>query len=137
MTDAQVIVFPDGHTAGSYKVHFDKVKKELIPDILDQIPDQIMTLLPDTFNLYIEGDFTVIENEISVPEKLDSLEVGNIALQPLIGEVSNETRAQIFDYAERIYKQIPELMIHSLKTNAAGNFEISAYMPTQLVLTHK
>ena len=135
--DAQMKVFPDGHSAGSYKVRFDKIKQELIPDIAGQIPDELARLLPDTFNLYMEGDFEIRENEVYVPDKLARLEAGDVPLQPVIGDLSDSDRDVVFDYAERIYKQIPDLMIHTLKINAEGNFEVDVYMPTQVTVTKK
>lgn len=136
--DAQMKTFPDGSSAGSYKVRFDKIKEELIPDLVDQIPAAISAVLPDTFNLYMEGSFEIIENEVSVPDKLDKLEVGGVPMQPLIGDITEEARATVFDYAERLYKEVvPGLIIHKLKINSDGNFDISVYMPTEVTATAK
>lgn len=135
--DVQFKTYTDGSSAGSYKVHFDKIKEELIADVVSQIPSAVTNMLPDTFNLYTEGTFEIKENEIIVAKKLDRLDVGVVPLQPVIGDISDETRSVIYDYVERIYKQIPDLKIHVLKINSAGNFEISAYMPTRVTLTDK
>jgi hypothetical protein len=139
--DVQVKVLAGGRTAGSYRVRFDKIKTELIPDVADMIPKAISRYLPNTFNLYMEGSFVIKENEIIVTEKLDRLDVGAINMQPVIegitGQVTDELRDTIFNYVERIYKQIPDLVIHSLKINNSGNYEISAYMPTKVTVTSK
>jgi len=127
----------DGSSAGSYQVHFDKIKQELIPDVVDQIPPAVSNLLPDTFNLFLDGSFEIRENEASVPEKLDRLTVGVVPLQPIIGDVSDSDREMIYNYVERLFKQIDGLVIHSLEVNSKGNFAISAYMPTLLTITDK
>ena len=127
----------DGSSAGSYKVHFDKIKDELIPDVVDQIPPAIANLLPDTFNLYLAGSFAIKENEIAVPDKLDQLDVGLIPMQPVIGDLAENDRATVFDYVERLYKQIDGLVIHSLEVNSEGNFAVAAYMPTKVTVTDK
>jgi hypothetical protein len=137
----QVKVLGDGRTAGSYKVRFDKIKAELIPDVADQIPAAIGRFLPKTFNLYMEGSFEIVENDVRVPEKLDKLEVGAVNMQPVIngvfGDLTDADRASVFDYTERIIAKIPDLLIHSLRVNEKGNYEISAYMPTRVTVTHK
>jgi hypothetical protein len=137
----QVKVLGDGRTAGSYKVRFDKIKAELIPDVADQIPAEIGRFLPKTFNLYMEGSFEIVENDVRVPEKLDKLEIGAVNMQPVIngvfGELTEGERASVFDYTERIIQKIPDLIIHSLRVNDNGNYEISAYMPTHVTVTHK
>ncbi len=135
--DVQIKTYSDGHSAGSYKVHFDKIKDELIPDVADNIPKAVSDLLPDTFNLFTEGSFEIKENNIVVPDQLDRLEVGVVPLLPVIGDLSDSDRSAVYDYVERIYTQIPELMIHSLKINQSGDFEVSAYMPTKVTLTDK
>ena len=125
----------DGSSAGSYKVHFDKIKAELIPDVVDQIPPAIANLLPDTFNLILSGSFEIMENELEVPDKLDQLDVGLIPMQPVIGDLTDNDRAIVFDYVERLYRQIDGLVIHSLGVNSKGNFAVSAYMPTTVTVT--
>lgn len=136
--EAQVAVLSNGKAAGSYRVHFDKVKLELIADVVSQIPPAISALLPDTFNLYIVGTpFAITENEITMPAQLDELKVGPVSLRPIIGDTDAATRNMVMDYVERIYKQIPQLKIHTLKINANKNFEFSGYIPTKVKVTKK
>jgi hypothetical protein len=137
----QVKVLEDGRTAGSYRVRFDKIKQELIPDITDQIPAELSRLLPNTFNLYMEGSFEIQENDVIVPDKLDKLAVGAVDMQPVInnifGELTDDQRDGVFDYTERIVSLIPDLVIHSLQVNDEGNYEVSAYMPTHVTVSKK
>jgi len=135
---AQVRVLASGKTAGSFRVHFDRIGQELIPDVIGQIPPFLTTLLPDRFNLYVEGKpFDINENEITLPEQLDVLKIGPVSLRPFIGDTDAGFRTLIMDYVERIYKQIPQLRIHSLRVNARGNFEFSGFIPTRVVIRKK
>lgn len=137
----QVKVLDDGRTAGSYRVRFDKIKQELIADITDQIPSELSRFLPNSFNLYMEGSFEIRENDVVVPEKLDKLAVGSVDMQPVItsifGDLTDDQRAGVFDYTERIIGKIPDLLIHSLQVNDDGNYEVSAYMPTLVTVSRK
>lgn len=135
---AQVRVLASGKAAGSFRVHFDRIGQELIPDVIGQIPPALAVLLPDRFNLYVEGKpFVITENEITLPEQLSVLKVGPVSLRPFIGDTDAGFRTMIMDYVERIYKQIPQLRIHSLKVNARGNFEFSGLIPTRVVIRKK
>jgi hypothetical protein len=135
---AQVRVLDNGKTAGSFRVHFDRIGQELIPDVIGQMPPVLTALLPDRFNLYVEGrPFVITENEITLPAQLDVLNVGPVSLRPFIGDTDAAFRTMIMDYVERIYKQIPQLRIRSLRVNARGNFEFSGLIPTQVVIRQK
>ena len=134
----QVRMLDDGKAAGSFRVHFDRIGQELIPDAIGQIPPALAAFLPDRFNLYVEGKpFVITENEITLPAQLAVLKVGPVSLRPFIGDTDAGFRTMIMDYVERIYKQIPQLRIHSLKVNARGNFEFSGLIPTRVVIRKK
>ena len=133
----QMKILPDGRTAGSYQVDFAKVKAELIPDVAGLIPPQFAKVLPDRFNLYLEGDMRIVENEVQVPERLDVVQVGNVSLAPMLDNLDESTRSTVFDYAERIYKIIPDLVIHKLEVNEAGNWDFSGNIPTKVTVTEK
>ena len=133
----QMKILPDGRTAGAYNVDFAKVKEELVPDAADLIPPQFSKLLPDRFNLYLEGDMRIVENEVQVPERLDAVKVGNISLTPMLDNIDESARATVFDYAERIYKIIPGLVIHNLEVNDAGNWDFSGNIPTKVTVREK
>ena len=51
--------------------------------------------------------------------------------------LTENDRAIVFDYVERLYKQIDGLVIHSLEVNSKGNFAVAAYMPTAVTVTDK
>lgn len=133
----QMKVLPDGRTAGSYQVDFAKVKEELIPDVAGAIPPEISRVLPDTFNLYLEGSMRIIDNEVQVPNRLDRIDVGPISIKPLLADLDDSARSTVFDYAERIYKIIPELDIERLEVNADGNYAFSGTVPTRVSVTKK
>ena len=133
----QMKILPDGRTAGSYQVDFAKVKQELIPDAANLIPAQFAKFLPDRFNLYLEGDMRIVENVVQVPERLDEVQVGNVSLTPMMDNLDDAARATVFDYAERIYKIIPGLVIHKLEVNEAGNWDFSGNIPTKVTVTGK
>jgi hypothetical protein len=133
--DIQFKTFSDGRSACSCRVRFDKVRKELIADVADQIPSQVAAILPARFNLYTEGTFEIRNNVIIVPEPLKRLEVGTTPVQPLIGNLTYEQRNDVFDYVARIYLKIPNLQIDSLQVDADGNFAVTAYVPTKLTLS--
>jgi len=131
----------DGSVSGKYKVDFKKVKDELIPDLLGDIPPQISSLLPNQFSLTTKGTASIVENQVVVPEPLETLNIGPIPLQPIIknvagGSLDEGTRQEILDVTARIYTQIPELQIHFLGVEN-GQFKFSGYMPTQVTVTEK
>ncbi len=131
----------DGSVTGKYKVDFKKVKDELIPDLLGDIPPQVSAFLPDTFSLTTRGTASIVDNRVVVPEPLSELAIGPIPLQPIIrnvagGPLDESSRQQIFDITSRIYTEIPDLQIHSLKVQD-GQFYFSGYVPTHVTVTEK
>ena len=126
----QTRINSDGTVACSYRVRFDQIKKEIIPDVAGSIPSQVSSLLPDRFNLYTEGSFEISENHFVVPQQLNRLDVGMVSLKPVIGDISDDQRDAVFGYADRLISQFPDVVVHSLKVNEEGNFDVSAYLPT-------
>ncbi len=132
---SQVTLLENGHAAASFKVRFDIVQEELIADIVEQIPESVAGLIPSSFNLHIEGvPFTITENEITLPEQLDILSIGPVSLRPIIGDTDQATRDWVMDHVERIYRQIPQLQIHSLSITPGGYFEFSGLVPTRVTI---
>jgi hypothetical protein len=131
----------DGSVRGEYKVDFDKVRKELIPDMVDSIPPQILSILPGTFTLTTVGSPTIVDNQVVMPEPLSVFNIGPIPLKPIIqnvagGPLDDSTRQEIYDVASRVYTIIPDLQIHFLGVQD-GEFAFSGYMPTHVTVTGK
>jgi hypothetical protein len=131
----------DGSVSGKYKVDFKKVKDELIPDMLGQIPDAVSRFLPNTFTMSTRGTASILENQVYVPEPLTEFKIGPIPLGPVIqgvngGPLDDATRQEIFDVTARIYTQIPDLLIHFLGVED-GEFKFEGYMPTLVTVSEK
>ena len=131
----------DGSVSGKYKVDFKKVKDELIPDLLGEIPDAVGKFLPNTFTLSTRGTASILENQVYVPEPLTEFKIGPIPLGPVIqgvngGPLDDATRQEIFDVTARIYTQIPDLQIHFLGVED-GEFKFEGYMPTLVTVSEK
>jgi hypothetical protein len=132
----------DGSISGDFKVDFAKIKKEIIPDLIGEIPDAVMKFLPGAFTLSTRGSPKIVENQVVMEEPLSVFNIGPLPLQPIIQQANGgepldeETRQGIYDVAGRIYEMIPDLRIHFLGVED-GEFVFSGYMPTHVTVTEK
>lgn len=126
--NTQIKIGTDGSIITSSTLNIGKMKNELFPDVAKYIPIP----LPDSAGLYTKGQFSIVNNKISMnPE---TIKVGAVEVPKDYLTGSNLTTFS--GYLERIYKVIPGLEIYSAKQQGTG-FVFDGKIPTKVTVTPK
>ncbi|MDD2262373.1 MAG: zinc ribbon domain-containing protein [Clostridia bacterium] len=123
--DVQVKINPDGTMEGSSRLNVDKILDELFPDLKDEIPSELSTLLPSSVNIYSSGTVSIQNNQLT--GNPDVFKIGPVNLpEEYMTDESIEIMGDVFS---RIYTIIPGLEIYSLGSDANGNFVFDGLIP--------
>ncbi len=124
----QVKINPDGTIVTSSSANVGKMKKDLFGDVAGNIPVPI----PNSINLYTEGDFSITNNKISMTPTV--MTAGNLSLPENMKSGSN--LAAFSGYLERFYTVIPDLKINKAGLEGSG-FVFDGIIPTEVNITPK
>jgi len=125
-SNVQVKAYPDGTMEGSSQLDLAGMLKTMLGEDIEIEGLDIPGFLKTKVNVYSKGKLTVRENEISAEP--ESFKVGpmdlmnNVLLEP-------EDIREAEDYLSHIYKIVPNLTIHSLTTDAKGQFVFDGTYP--------
>ncbi len=126
--DTQVKIAPDGTIITSTRADIRKILEDLFPDVAGYIP----VPLPDSANLYTEGDFAITDNRIAMDP--DVIKVGPVSIPGTYLEGEN---LDVFsEYLGRFYTIIPDLQINSAGVQG-GEFVFDGVIPTEVSVTPK
>ncbi|MGI6299413.1 MAG: hypothetical protein ACOX1T_09710 [Saccharofermentanales bacterium] len=138
-SDIQLDIPANGRFAASSRIHVEKMRQELLPDLIGSTqPEFLSRLMPRNLNLKIEGPaFSIANNTLLQPEPLDEIKLGAVSLRPFIGNTDQEIRNIYTSYIERIYRKVPQLQIRRLRINSRRNFVFSGVIPTRITIREK
>jgi hypothetical protein len=138
-SDIQLDIPASGRFAASSRIHVEKMRQELLPDLIGSTqPEFLSRLMPRNLNLKIEGPaFSIANNTLLQPEPLDEIKLGAVSLRPFIGNTDQEIRNIYTSYIERIYRKVPQLQIRRLRINSRRNFVFSGVIPTRITIREK
>lgn len=135
-SDVQLAVPESGRLRASFRIHVEKVRLELLPELVGSTqPAFLAKLLPIYLNMNFEGPaFTVVNNQLLQRDRLDTVRLGAVSLRPFLGDTDRGTRDLFTSYAERIYRMVPRLRIQSLRINERRNFEFTGTLPLRITI---
>ncbi|NLC84762.1 MAG: hypothetical protein GX749_06790, partial [Ruminococcaceae bacterium] len=138
-SDMQLDIPANGRFAASSRIHVEKMRQELLPDLIGSTqPEFLSRILPRNLNIKIEGPaFSIENNTLLQPEPLAEIKLGAVSLRPFIGNTDQEIRNIYTSYIERIYRKIPQLQIRLLRINSRRNFVFSGVIPTRITIREK
>ncbi len=135
-SDVQLAVPANGRFAASSRIHVEKMRLEILPDVIGSTqPEFLNRLLPQNLNIEVEGPAFRIENNTLIqPAQLTRIKTGAVSLRPFIGNTDQPLRDAYTSYIERIYRRIPQMQIRSLRINSRRNFEFRGVIPTRITI---